>query len=196
MRKLPLAEALRPKKPCTVGFATMTQASPHERYCASCERHVVDVSKLTRAAAIALVARRERGEEVCVHLEVRVSDGAIRVADGHVHPGSKARPGVAAVAAASSVVLAACAAPEPNVPTLAPPPVHVAAPVAESPQAPPLSPPPVETAPRPSEAPEVPPPPPPAKPSKKGHATNAPSPTPPGPTTPQPQVYVDVDGGI
>jgi hypothetical protein len=97
MRKLPLAEALRPKNPCRVGFATMTQASPHERYCASCERHVVDVSKLTRAAAIALVARRERGEEVCVHLEVRVSDGAIRVADGHVHPGSKARPGVAAV---------------------------------------------------------------------------------------------------
>jgi hypothetical protein len=88
MRKLPLAEALRPKKPCTVGFATMTQASPNERYCASCERHVVDVSKLTRAAAIALVARRERGEEVCVHLEVRVSDGAIRVADGHVYPGS------------------------------------------------------------------------------------------------------------
>lgn len=196
MRKLPLAEALRPKKPCTVGFATMTQSSPNERYCASCERHVVDVSKLTRAAAIALVARKERGEEVCVHLEVRVSDGAIRVADGHVHPASKARPGVTAVAAASSVVLAACAAPEPNVPTLAPPPVHVAAPVAETPPTPPSSPAPIETAPRPSEAPDDPPSAPPAKPPKKGHATNTSSPTTPGPATPQPQVYVDVDGGI
>jgi hypothetical protein len=190
MRKLPLAEALRPKNPCHVGFGTMTPVSPRERFCASCERHVVDVSKLTRAAAIALVARRDRGEEVCVHLEVRVSDGAIRVADGHVLPPAKARSGAAVVAAASSVMLAACGSPEPNVPTLPKPPTHVVAPVTEAaPQPPP-------TAPPPSEAPEVAHAPAPATPPKKGHGTNASAPAPSGPTTSQPQVYVDVDGDI
>jgi hypothetical protein len=56
------------------------------RTCAACNREVIDVSALTRSEAEALAHRREAGERICTLVRVRVSDGAIRLADGYALP--------------------------------------------------------------------------------------------------------------
>jgi len=200
MRRLPLADALRVKTPCTVGWGSLARETEHTRHCAACAKSVVDVSKLTRREAEALVAARDRGAAVCVHLRVRQDDGAILLADGHAHPGddgpSLASRARGVVTAASALALAACGAtPEAKVPELVPvvvaplpPPPAAPPPLAEVPSTPPQAP--------PAEGPsvEVPAPPPVVKPSKtsKTNAANVPTPK----TGKPPVVYVDVDGGI
>src|SRR4051812_39725038 len=84
MRKPPLAERLQVRAPCPApgGWDAMS-GSDRVRFCATCQQHVHNVSKLTRDEAEALLRRRDAGEGVCLHLHVRRSDRAILLADGH-----------------------------------------------------------------------------------------------------------------
>jgi len=191
MLRLPLAEALRVKTPCTKGWDTMQKDGSPTRFCTSCAQHVHDVAKLTHAEASALVEAKARGESVCVHLRVRSTDGAILLADGHAFPSTSVRRLGPSFVAAGAMVLVACAETVPPVPELVPVRAarpteapYVPAPVgtlptSEAPPATPDEPPPSSTT---AAAPVVPN----AK-SSKGSKSK-------GPTVPP--IYVDVDGGI
>lgn len=127
MRRLPLAEALRVKRPCTKTWSELT-AVGDERHCGQCDKVVRDVSALTFAEAEALVTSEEtRARGLCGRIEVRVSDGAICLADGYAIPDRPldGRKALSIAAAVASFGLAACASePPPVVPVLvAPPPV-------------------------------------------------------------------------
>ena len=192
MRRLPLADALRVKTPCTKGWDTMQNDGSRTRFCTSCAAHVHDVAKLTRAEATALIDAKARGESVCVHLRVRNTDGAILLADGHAFPSTSVRRLGPSFVAAGAMLLVACAETVPPVPELVP--VRAARPTdtpyVPSPAAPPATP--VDE--------------PPATPEPDTSSTTASAPIEPRaksskgskskpPTVPAP-TYVDVDGGI
>lgn len=124
MREFPFA--LRVRVPCDVSSDELAESSEGWR-CASCEKIVHDLSKLTFDEAESLFrAARRSGSSVCSEMLVRPSDGAVLLADGYARPGgmpSKRRlPLANAVAAASAVMLAACATTPLPVPELAAPP--------------------------------------------------------------------------
>lgn len=179
----------------------MVPASERTRHCAACDKSVIDVSKLTYGEAEALVAKRDRGAAVCVHLHVRTHDGAILLADGHAFPGactpSFSERAKVIVTTASAVALAACATtPDPKVPELVP--VVLAPAPAVPPPSLPAPPPPIEEPPPAIATVEaLPEPLQPVPPAQRAKSATA---KPSSPQAPQkghkPPTYDIVDGGI
>ena len=96
-------------------------ASGRGKYCSACERDVHFAADLTRAEIGALLESRRAGERLCFALLVRKSDGAVRVADGHVHPARTGSPRrLPLLAVAASMTMAACAPPVAPAPRLEP----------------------------------------------------------------------------
>ena len=135
MRRLPLAEALRVKRPCRLPWDGLTPVSDRARHCEKCDKVVRDISALTFAEAEALVRSEEARERgLCGRIERRTSDGAIRLADGYAFPERTlaSRKALTFAATVASFGLAACASQPTPVPELVSPPV-----VSEAPLAPP-----------------------------------------------------------
>jgi len=133
MRRLPLAEALRVKRPCRLPWDGLTPVSDDVRHCETCGKEVHDISALTYAEAEALVRSdetRERG--LCGRIERRTSDGAIRLADGYAFPENAraSRKALTVAATVASFGLAACATQPAPVPELVSPPFVSGAPLA------------------------------------------------------------------
>jgi hypothetical protein len=145
MRRFPLE--LRVRTPCDVPSDQLVDAREGS-YCLSCEKIVHDLSRLTFDEAADLFAEaRRQGARVCADMLVRSTDGAVLFADGYaLPPSSKRRLPLAAnaLAAAGTVMLAACAdAPQVVVPELPRAPVASPAPQPTEPVepvAPPASP--------------------------------------------------------
>lgn len=111
MRRLPLADRLRVRTPCDVGWDAMDDLGTH-RHCARCDLTVHDVSAMTRAEVETLLEARERGERVCLHLVVRESDHAVLVADGYVERTRRPPPSrMIAAAVATATAMTACSPP-------------------------------------------------------------------------------------
>ena len=137
MRRLPLADRLRVRRPCpTPSRADAEVWRDGRRFCESCELDVHDVSLLTRDEAEALLRGRDEGKRACVRIHVRRSDGAILLADGHAHPAPRStRHKMASSVATLSIAAlgaAACASP----PTPLAPTTELEIPVATTPAAP------------------------------------------------------------
>lgn len=82
MRRLPLVERLRLRRPCPAPSAPEEKEwTDGVRFCATCQLDAHDASLLTRDEAEALL-RRSAGERVCFRTYVRRSDGAVLLADG------------------------------------------------------------------------------------------------------------------
>lgn len=108
MRKLPLIDRLRVGTACDVGWDNMTDAG-RDRHCARCDLVVHDVSSMTRIEVEALLEGRERGERVCLHRVVRVSDGAVLVRGGYIERPRRAPPSrLVAAAVATATAMTAC----------------------------------------------------------------------------------------
>jgi hypothetical protein len=133
MRSFPIE--LRVRIPCDVSTDALVD-SKEGHYCLSCEKVVHDLSRLTFDEAEALFrSARRHGARVCAQMLVRKADGAILLADGYASPPSaRRRPPLAAhsMAAASAVMLAACADAPQVVPELPAAPVAVPAPLPRS----------------------------------------------------------------
>ena len=76
-RALPLLDRIRVASPCHEPWASM-QGDDHVRHCDRCDRHVYDLSSLSRLEAERLVTEREGG--VCVRF-YRRADGTVLTAD-------------------------------------------------------------------------------------------------------------------
>jgi hypothetical protein len=90
MKRLPLVDRLRVRSPCDVRWDAMDDFGAHRR-CTRCEMTVHDVASMSRVELDALLEVRERGERVCLFLQVRKSDGAILVAETRSRPRASRR---------------------------------------------------------------------------------------------------------
>jgi hypothetical protein len=120
MRRLPLADRIRVRSPCTVlgGWEAMPRTA-RGRFCEACSREVHDLSLLGREEVEALLASAESG--LCIRVRRRRSDGAVLLADGHVLPGRPEAPrrlvgarATVTAATLSATAFLACASPSPD----------------------------------------------------------------------------------
>jgi hypothetical protein len=72
-------EGLAVTVPCRVPWESM-RGDARRRFCGTCRLHVHDVSEMTRDEALALLAARSAGEQVCVRVWRR-PDGRILTRD-------------------------------------------------------------------------------------------------------------------
>lgn len=208
MRRLPLADRLRVRTPCDVGWDAMEDLGTH-RHCARCDLTVHDVSAMTRAEVETLLEARERGERVCLHLVVRQSDRAVLVADGYVERPLRTPPSrMIAAAVATATAMTACSPPAPVGPhadiAVAPvvvAPIETASAPVETPTPPPIEPPPPPLPVPPREPVAVAPPVTPVKPHVQPHTPShapkkisSPAKT-SAPVKPPPPQHDMIDGG-
>lgn len=102
-RKLPLLDDIRVASPCSARWDEMA-GDDQARFCGSCQKHVYNLSAMTREAAEALVRAREG--DLCVRY-YRRADGTVLTADC---PVGVRRKRVKLVAAAASVTALAAGA--------------------------------------------------------------------------------------
>ncbi|HEU4951381.1 MAG TPA: hypothetical protein VFT46_05485 [Holophagaceae bacterium] len=96
---------LRIASPCPAVWAEMV-GDDRARFCAACEKHVYDFSKMTAAEGLALI--REKEGQVCARLWRR-ADGTVITADCAVGRRLSARRSVAGPLAAAALLAAALA---------------------------------------------------------------------------------------
>ncbi|HEU4951382.1 MAG TPA: hypothetical protein VFT46_05490 [Holophagaceae bacterium] len=96
---------LRIASPCPAAWAEML-GDDRARFCAACEKHVYDFSKMTAAEGLALI--REKEGQVCARLWRR-ADGTVITADCAVGRRLSARRSVAGPLAAAALLAAALA---------------------------------------------------------------------------------------
>lgn len=102
-RKLPLLDDLRVASPCPASWDAMV-GDEQSRFCAGCQKHVYNLSAMTREAAEALVRSKEG--DLCVRY-YRRADGTVLTADC---PVGVRRKRVRLVAAAGAVTALAAGA--------------------------------------------------------------------------------------
>lgn len=94
-------------EPCTASWEGM-EGDQQQRHCDQCNLHVINLAAMGRSEGEAVLARREKGERLCVRLEFR-RDGSCITADDPQHGPRKSgrTPRVAAAALALGVSLSA-----------------------------------------------------------------------------------------